>query len=190
MPSPDPSPAATSVETIYASHHCWLKGWLHRKLNNASDAADLMQDTFLRLMQSRYRNTPQPQPRALLTHIAKGLLIDHWRRKDVEQAYLEALAHAPAQHEPSPEERYLVIEALVRIDAMLSSLQEKTRTAFLLAQIHGLTLAQISQKTGMPVITVRRHLHKALVACMSARLAFDDPPDKADVHDCAVANRC
>ncbi len=31
------------------------------------------------------------EPRVLLTHIAKGLVIDHWRRQSIERAYLEAL---------------------------------------------------------------------------------------------------
>jgi RNA polymerase sigma-70 factor (ECF subfamily) len=38
---------------------------------------------------------------------------------------------------------------------------------FLLAQLEGLTLQQISEQAGMPVITVRRHIRKALLACMS-----------------------
>lgn len=35
------------------------------------------------------------KPRALLTHIAKGLVIDHWRSQEVERAYLEVLALMP-----------------------------------------------------------------------------------------------
>lgn len=107
------------------------------------------------------------EPRALLTHIAKGLVIDHWRRQDVERAYLEALAHLPEPEAPSPETRLLIIEALMRIDAMLASLPARTREVFLLAQIDGLTLQEIAQHTQTPVITVRRHIHKALTACMA-----------------------
>ena len=95
-------------------------------------------------------------------------MIDHWRRQAVEQAYLEAVAHLPAPEAPSPETRLQIIEALTYIDTMLSTLPAKTRQVFLLAQLDGLTLQQIAEQVGVPVITVRRHVHKALVACMAA----------------------
>ncbi|MNR49909.1 putative RNA polymerase sigma factor FecI [compost metagenome] len=50
---------------------------------------------------------------------------------------------------------------------MLSRLPAVTREIFLLAQLEGLTLAEIVTRTGKPLITVRRHLHKALSACMA-----------------------
>ncbi|MNJ02049.1 putative RNA polymerase sigma factor FecI [compost metagenome] len=50
---------------------------------------------------------------------------------------------------------------------MLQRLPAATRDMFLLAQLDGLTLQEISEQTGKPVITVRRHLRKALMACMA-----------------------
>lgn len=160
--------ATQQVHALYSDHHGWLYGWLHRKLGNACDAADLAHDTFLRMIASR-RLSAQfgDEPRALLTHIAKGLVIDHWRRQNVERTYLDALAHLPEPEAPSPETRLLIIEALMRIDAMLASLPARTREVFLLAQLDGLTLQQIAAHTQTPVITVRRHIHKALTACMA-----------------------
>jgi len=160
--------ATQQVHALYTTHHGWLYGWLRRKLGNAADAADLAHDTFVRVMVSR-RLPAQlgEEPRALLTHVARGLVIDHWRRQDVERAYLDALAHLPEPEAPSPETRLIIIEALLRIDAMLASLPARTRQVFLLAQLDGLTLHQIAERTNTPVITVRRHIHKALMACMA-----------------------
>ncbi|WP_342210838.1 sigma-70 family RNA polymerase sigma factor [Lampropedia puyangensis] len=156
-----------NVDLLYASHHRWLRTWLHHRIGDAFLAADLTQDTFLRLFLAR-RDYSGHEPKALLTTIAKGLVVDHWRRQEVERAYLEALAHQPAALAPSPEERLIVIEALARIDALLAAMPQRTREVFLLAQLDGLTLAQIAQRTGMAAVTVRRHIHKALVACMLA----------------------
>lgn len=154
------------VQTLYAEHHGWLFGWLRGKLGNSSDAADLAHDTFLRVMVAR-RPVDALEPRALLTHIAKGLVIDHWRRREIERAYLDALSHLPQAHIPSSEQQLIVVETLVRIDTVLSTLPAQTREMFLLAQIEGLTLSQISEKTHTPVVTVRRHIRKALLACMT-----------------------
>lgn len=59
-----------------------------------------------------------------------------------------------------------MIETLARIDARLALLPALTREVFLLAQLDGLTLQQISDRVQAPVITVRRHIRKALLACM------------------------
>ncbi len=156
------------VQSLYADHHRWLQGWLRRKLGNACDAADLAQDTFLRVLASRRLAVqPQAEPRALLTHIAKGLVIDHWRRQVVERAYLDALAHLPEPEVPSPETRLLILEALYRIDAMLDGLPARTREIFLLAPLDGLPYRQVADRLGLSLITVKRHMRTAFVACLS-----------------------
>lgn len=159
----------SNVEGMYRDHHSWLWGWLRKKLGNTHDAADLAQDTFVRVMVSRrLAGDVGKEPRALLTHIAKGLVVDHWRRKAVESAYLETIMHLPPAQVPSEETKLLILEALIRIDTMLASLPVRTREVFLLAQLEGKTLKQIAEQMQMPLITVRRSIHKALVVCMQA----------------------
>lgn len=154
------------IHNLYCEHHGWLHSWLDRKLGNASDAADLAHDTFIRLL-TRQSKHLGAEPRALLTHIAKGLVIDRWRRQDVERAYLETIAHLPAPQVPSPQTRWLILEALYRIDAMLSEMPAKTRQAFLMSQIDGLTYAQIAEQLDVSLITVKRYMREAFLACLS-----------------------
>lgn len=154
------------IENLYCEHHGWLHGWLHRKLGNTSDAADLAHDTFIRLL-TRQSKSFGAEPRALLTHIAKGLVIDRWRRQDVERAYLESIAHLPEPEVPSPETRWLILEALYRIDAMLREMPSRVRQTFLLSQIDGLTYPQIAEQLGVSLITVKRDMRDAFIACLS-----------------------
>lgn len=155
------------VADLYASHHGWLRGWLRKKLGCADNAADLAQDTFVRLLGQR--KTPDlSEPRALLTHIAKALMIDQWRRQAVERAYLEAMAHLPETVAPSPETRLLILEALTRIEAMLRGMPAKTRDIFLLSQLDGLTYPQIAGQLGTSLVTVKRHMRAGFMACMAA----------------------
>ena len=156
------------IHHLYCDHHGWLQGWLARKLGNASDAADLAHDTFLRLLTRQTARSMGSEPRALLTHIAKGLVVDRWRRQDVERAYLETIAHLPEPEVPSPETRWLILETLYRIEAMLRDLPEKSRQAFLMSQIDGLTYPQIAAELGISVATVKRHLNKAAMRCYFA----------------------
>ena len=155
------------IHHLYCDHHGWLQGWLARKLGNASDAADLAHDTFLRLLTRQTARSLGSEPRALLTHIAKGLVVDRWRRQDVERAYLETIAHLPEPEVPSPETRWLILETLYRIEAMLRDLPEKTRQAFLMSQIDGLTYPQIAEELGVSLVSVKRYMCDAFLACLS-----------------------
>lgn len=155
------------VTGLYSHHHGWLQQWLHRKLGNGLDAADIAHDTFVRILTHWRTRTLGNEPRALLTHIAKGLVIDHWRRQDVERAYLDAIAHLPSPEAPSPETRLIILEALCRIEAMLRALPRVTQEVFLLAQLDGLTYPVIAQRMGLSLITVKRHMRRAFEACLA-----------------------
>jgi len=167
MSSPADQPLHQQIHTLYSEHHGWLHAWLNRKLGNACDAADLAHDTFLRLLTRKVARPLGSEPRALLTHIAKGLVIDRWRRQDVERAYLETIAHLPEPEVPSPETRLLILEALWRIEALLREMPEATREAFLLSQLEGLTYAQIAQRLNLSLVTVKRYMRSAFIACLS-----------------------
>ncbi|MBK1674800.1 hypothetical protein CKO35_16195 [Ectothiorhodospira shaposhnikovii] len=98
----------TAVADLYQSHHDWLCGWLYRKVGNACDAADIAQSTFLRLL-TRHHSVHLNEPRAYLATIARGLVVDHWRRRELEHAWLETLAAMPEPEAPSPETRLLFL---------------------------------------------------------------------------------
>jgi len=162
------SPSADNVTQLYREHHGWLSMWLRKKLGSSFDAADLAHDTFVRLMAGRRREETGAEPRALLTHIAKGLVADHWRRRAVEDAYLAAVAHVPEAEAPSPEARALILETLHAIDAALRSLPVRTREVFLLSQFDGMGYDKIARKLRVSLSTVKRHMQAAFAACLIA----------------------
>src|SRR5690606_32872903 len=131
----------------------WLLGWLRRKTGCSEQAADLAQDTFLRLMLGR--RVEMAEPRAYLTTIAQRLMYDLWRRRDLERAYLEQLALLPEDLAPSAEARALVFEALTRIDVALHALKPRTRQVFLLNQLEELSYDAIAEQLQVSKITVR-----------------------------------
>jgi len=74
------------VQALYSDHHGWLQGWLRKKLGNAFDAADLAQDTFVRVLRAPGLDRVE-EPRAYLTTVARNLLINHVRRRAIERAW-------------------------------------------------------------------------------------------------------
>ena len=153
-----------AIEALYSGHHGWLYTTLRKKLGSAMDAADLAQDTFTRILVSRV--TVIEQPRAYLICVAKGILINWYQRKALERAYLDVLAHVPTSEVPSPELRFMVLETLHEIDAMLDSLPPLVKRAFLLSQISGLKYDDIAKQLGVSLITVKRYMKQAFVQCL------------------------
>ncbi|MDH4609301.1 RNA polymerase sigma factor [Pseudomonas sp. BN102] len=155
------------VELLYRDHRAWLLGWLRKSLSCPQRAEDLGQDTFMRLLgkpeQLRLR-----EPRALLATIARGLMIDHFRRSALERAYLDELALVPEDVQPSPEDQALALEALREIDRLLGRLSSKARAAFLYNRLDGMPHAKIAERLGVSVPRVRQYLTQGLRQCYIA----------------------
>lgn len=152
------------VGSLYQNHHVWLTNWLRRKLGNQHDAADLAHDTFVRIMQSRILATLR-EPRNYLTTVAHGLVVDLWRRRALEKAYLETLDTLPIQHHPSAEAQALIQEQLIRLDHMLSGIGHKAKQAFLLSMIEGASYPTIARRLNISERTVGNYLAKAMERC-------------------------
>jgi RNA polymerase sigma factor (sigma-70 family) len=148
----------------YASHHAWLVVWLQRKMGCPHGAADLAQDTFVRVLAAR-EIEQVAEPRAFLTTLAKRVLFSHWRRRELEQAYLQALAESPQATAPSPEDMAVLHEALQAIDQRLNGLPAKVKQAFLLHRLDGLTHVQIACEMGISVASVERYMKQAYLHC-------------------------
>lgn len=154
----------SAVDVLYSDHHGWLQGWLRKRLGNTFDAADLAQDTFVRVIKARTALDIR-EPRPYLSMIAKGLLIDLFRRRSLEQSYLEVLAAMPQEQHPSLEEQAIMLQALLEIDRLLLGLGPRVRQAFILSQFDGLTYPQIAERLGVSVRTVNNHMAKAMEHC-------------------------
>jgi len=154
------------VHDFYIKHNAWLHAWLRKKVGCTTDAADLMHDTYLKLMLKEDLNFIT-EPRAYLTTIAHALMVNHLRRNKIEKACLEAIASLPESAMPSPETLAITIETLVKIDTMLDGLAPKARRAFLWCQLEGISHAEIADRLGVSVSSVRKYIANALLHCIT-----------------------
>ncbi len=160
MPA-EPPILTNAVGALYVEHSPWLHGWLRKRMGNHCDVADLVQDTFVKLLKARSALEIR-EPRHYLSTVAKGLMIDLFRRRSLEQAYLEALASLPPAQVPSSEAQAMLFETLVELDSLLAGLGAKVREVFILAQLDGLPYAQIATRLGISLRTVNNHMTKAM----------------------------
>lgn len=158
----------STIELLYENNHGWLCRWLRQRLDSADDAVDLAHDTFLRLLRRPDDVPGIADPRAFLATIARGLLNDHWRRRTLEQAWLETLAALPDTLAFSPEQLVSMQQELQQLDAMLSQLAPRAREVFVLSQLEGLSYVQIAARTGLSDRTVKRYMAQGFELCLNA----------------------
>lgn len=60
----------------------------------------------------------------------------------------------------------IAVEMLCRIDAMLNTLSDKARKAFLLSQIDGRTYAEIALELGVSDRMVKKYMAQAMLQCL------------------------
>lgn len=155
------------LHSLYTDHGAWLRNWLRAKLGNAWDAADLAHDTYVRILQAGTRPAAEDS-RRYLVQVANGLMIDLFRRRRIETAYLEALSLLPEAQVPSEESRALAVEALLELDRLLHKLPAKARHAFLLCKLDGLSYRDIAAQLGVSVSSVEKYIAAALQTCCLA----------------------
>ncbi|WP_082302916.1 sigma-70 family RNA polymerase sigma factor [Photorhabdus laumondii] len=155
------------IQWMYVHNHDWLFRWLKHRLNCDETAADLTQDTFVKLLRS-----PLPQqlnePRAYIVTIAKGLMVNWYRRSSLEQSYLDLLVSLPEPLIPAPEQKLIILETLQEIDIMLSQLPTPVQTVFLLSQIEGMKYEDIANQMNISLSTVKRYMKQGFYQCLIA----------------------
>ncbi|MDR0226660.1 MAG: sigma-70 family RNA polymerase sigma factor [Burkholderiaceae bacterium] len=156
------------MHSLYQNHHPWLQSLLRKRLGNREDAADLAQDAFIRVLRSPMDQQDIREPRRYLATIARGLVADLFRRRSLEQSYLDYLASMPESLAPSPEEQAMVQQTFVELDRVLQGLPPKVREAFVLAQFEELSYPEIAERLGVSLRTVSNYLTRAMEHCCLA----------------------
>lgn len=155
------------IAKLFNQNHTWLRARASRILNCYSRGEDVASETFLRIL-----NLPDlsviREPRAFLSIIAKRVILDSWRREDLERAYLETLAEEPENTLPDPEEHAIMLEMLYRLDSLLGKLSIKAKEAFVYSQFAGFTYQQISERQGVSVSRVHQYMEQAFMCCLEA----------------------
>ncbi|WP_101675012.1 sigma-70 family RNA polymerase sigma factor [Alloalcanivorax mobilis] len=156
-----------AVKVLYSHHHGWLMGWLRKKLGCSQRAADMAQDTFLRVLTSHADLNAVKEPRAYLTTIAGRLIIDDARRKKVEHLYLETWSALHGNDvAPSSQSLVEVVELLTAVARLLEGLPEKPRRAFLMSRLEGRSHGEIAKALGVSVSMIKKYVARALLHCL------------------------
>jgi RNA polymerase sigma factor (sigma-70 family) len=160
------SSVVTLVDTLYREHHGWLIAWLRKKLNCPYHAADLAHDTFTRVLTLPLVPDLR-EPRAYLLTIANRLIINHYHHRRVEDETLRGLALLLEDDANQDAAHIVAVRQLLEqvLLMLIEELDERSRRAFLLSRVDGLTYAEIAREFKVSESRVKQYLVRALAHC-------------------------
>ncbi|GGF51233.1 DNA-directed RNA polymerase sigma-70 factor [Azorhizobium oxalatiphilum] len=142
------------IHQLFRRHAAGIMRSLRRRGLSEDVAADLTQDTFLRVLASPpRRDAENHNPKAYLYQVSRSLSINHQRRVQLlaiadlaEEAFAEI-----ADPAPTPEKIVYDRQCLARTEAALAELPERTRRAFEMHRLEERTIASVAEELGLSV---------------------------------------
>ena len=141
----------------------WLTGYFQRRVRNADDVDDLVQEVFVRIVS---RDSPERIDHlgGYILKTAGSILADRARRRASRRADSH-VSFDPDRHggaDLDPERVLSGKEDLRLATAALLSLPERTRTIFLLRRLEGYRIGEIATHLGISISAVEKHMLKAI----------------------------
>jgi RNA polymerase sigma-70 factor (ECF subfamily) len=130
---------------------------------NRTEAADLVQETYLRAFRFSDRFEPGTHLRAWLFQILRNTFLTFYRQREREPLAMgngSPDGDAPMFHD-APEPSGDVMEVHTDLERALQRLPEGFRTVLLLAEVEGLPLDEVARVMDCPVGTVKSRIFRA-----------------------------
>lgn len=143
-----------------------LLRFLTRRTGDADRAADLAQDTYLKLAVSPAGDEIH-NPRAYVYRVAGNLAIDMLRRDSrvANDFVASEQREAVPDPAPSPEAGAVARQRLRLLEAALDELPPKPRLALLMHRVEGRGFAEIAGRLGVSESMVAKYMAQALRHC-------------------------
>lgn len=154
---------------LFNKHRAALLRHVERLVSSREDAAELVQEAFLRVMRHVQTSRFEAAARAYLFQTATNLARDHHRRQRfraherLDELPEAALPGGP----PSPDQAVASDQVLSLLREAIQDLPPVTRAVFLKARMQDVAHAQIAKEMGLSQRTVERRMAEAMEALCS-----------------------
>jgi len=156
---------------VLERYHRELLNFLNRQVNDRHTAAELTQESFVRVLGLQSSGEAVLDVRALLYRTARNLVIDQHRRASHRQHEdIDALGEleqplAPRHLQPDEILAYeQQARALVRT---IEALPPRCREAFVLNRFDGLCHQAVAERMGISKNMVAQHVARAILSCQA-----------------------
>ncbi|MBL8271576.1 RNA polymerase sigma factor [Steroidobacter sp.] len=151
------------IDALYRKYSEALQKFLMGQRVSREDAADIVQETYIRVQQSEQVGELK-NPRAFLFRVAKNVRLNTARHRAIAREEvgrdLEALEIEGT--EPGPYRAFQSAQELAIVRRALEELPARCREAFLMNRFEDMTFPQIAKELGVSVSMIEKHVSHAI----------------------------
>jgi RNA polymerase sigma factor (sigma-70 family) len=160
--------SAGRVAGVIEQEQIRLRNFIRRRVPDARDVEDILQDVFAELVEANRRLMPIDHVGAWLFRVARNRITDLFRRKtparfsDLANGDDEAFEDRLASADAGPEalyDRRLLIDALA---AAVAELPKDQRDVFVAHEVDGRSFKELAAETGVGINTLLSRKHDAV----------------------------
>lgn len=151
-----------------------LRNFIRRRVADAGDAEDILQDVFYELVEAYRLMKPVEHVTAWMFQVARNRITDLFRKKkpqastnepvdlgeDGSKVTIEDLLPSP---DAGPEAAYAREVLLEELDAALEELPEEQREVFVAHEMEGRSFKELAAESGLSVNTLLSRKHYAVL---------------------------
>lgn len=149
-----------AFEELYHLYSNRLLGYLVKLVKSETVAAELLQDTFVKLWNNREKIDPERSFRSYLYRIAENCVYDFFRKAARDKKLQSVLIHSACEYSHI-EENVFEKENEQLLQQAINSLPPKRRQVFQMVKIEDRSYEEVSRLLNISTSTVNDHIVKA-----------------------------
>ena len=166
-------PASMDITEVVSRERSRLRSFIRRRVPDAFDAEDILQDVFHRLVEANRLLMPIDHVTAWLFRVARNRITDFFRKKRPEllgdgvrpdvlpdMLPIEELLPSP---DAGPEAEYARGVLLGELEAAIDELPADQRAVFVAHELEGRSFKEIAAESGVSVNTLLARKHYAVI---------------------------
>lgn len=144
-------------------HEPALRSWLSQKRASGIDVDDVIQESYAVLYSLKSVDDIR-FPRAYLFRVAHSVIVKYVRRSLVVpiQAAEDLEALSIPDEGATPEETAIVRDELRQLARVIAAMPGRTREAFILRRVHGLSQREVAREMRLSESTVEKHIARGI----------------------------
>jgi RNA polymerase sigma factor (sigma-70 family) len=171
---------STRVASILAENHDRFLRFLERRVGRRDLAEEILQDAFVRGLARAETVQASESAVAWFYRLLRNALVDHHRHADSERRALQAVAAAPGEPSPQPDEE-LMNTVCACVELMLGTLKPEYAGALRSVDLNGATIGAFAAEHGITSGNAAVRVHRARQAL---RRRLEESCGVCSVHAC------